>query len=102
MIHVVATICVETGKRDEFLEIFRGIVGDVRAENGCIEYGPAIDIDADLAAQPAVRLNAVVVIEKWESLDALKSHLVAPHMVAYKEKVKDLVRDVELRVFESA
>jgi quinol monooxygenase YgiN len=35
--------------------------------------------------------NVVTVIEKWESLDALRNHLVTPHMKAFFEKRKDMV-----------
>jgi quinol monooxygenase YgiN len=32
-----------------------------------------------------------VVIEKWESMDALKAHSVAPHMAAYGAKTKEFL-----------
>ena len=102
MIHVVATIQVQPGRREEFLAIFRTILSDVRAEQGCVEYGPAVDVDADLAAQPGIRPDVVTVLEKWESLEALRAHLAAPHMVQYKEKVRDLVENVVLHILEPA
>ncbi len=102
MIHVLATIKLHPGRRNDFLAEFRKIIADVRNEAGCIEYGPAIDLPTDLPAQDGVRPNVVVVIEKWESLDALKAHLVAPHMVAYRPKVKEFVVATELQVLESA
>jgi quinol monooxygenase YgiN len=37
-------------------------------------------------------------VEAWESLDALRNHLKAPHMLDYKEKVKDMVKSVSLKV----
>ncbi len=44
--------------------------------------------------------DEVVVIEKWESMEALHAHLQAPHMMAYKEMVKDMVASVSLRVLQ--
>jgi quinol monooxygenase YgiN len=44
----------------------------------------------------------VVVVEKWVSLAALEKHLAAPHMLKYREKVKQLVIDVQLQVLEPA
>ncbi|MDP3016444.1 MAG: antibiotic biosynthesis monooxygenase [Deltaproteobacteria bacterium] len=44
----------------------------------------------------------VTIIEKWESLEALRDHLVAPHMLAYKGKVKDIVEDLSLKVLQEA
>jgi quinol monooxygenase YgiN len=73
----------------------------VREERGCIEYFPAVDIDADLPPQ-SLDENVVTIIEKWESLEALRDHLKAPHMLAYQEKVKDIVEDRSLKVLEEA
>ena len=101
MINVLAAITVKEGQRGAFLEIFNANVPKVRQEAGCVEYFPAIDLDADLAAQ---RLDdrMVTVIEKWQSLEALRNHLASPHMLAYKERVRDLVEDVALKVLRQA
>ena len=80
MIHVIASIEIQSGERDAFLEAFHEIVAPVRAEQGCIEYGPAIDLATDIPAQSPVRSDVVTVVEKWESLEHLKAHLDAPHM----------------------
>jgi len=55
-----------------------------------------------MEVQGETRPNTVVVVEKWESLEALEAHLVAPHMVAYRAKVKDLVNSVAIQVLEPA
>ena len=102
MLHVVATITLHPGVRERFLEEFHAIVPEVRAEDGCMEYGAAVDVPTGLAAQPPLRSDAVVVVEKWRDLPALQAHLVAPHMAAYRERVKDLVTSVELQVLEPA
>ena len=102
MIYVIATIEVAAGKRNEFVEAFRANVPNVLAEEGCIEYEPTVDLETELAVQPDVRPNTVIIVEKWESLEALNSHLVAPHMIRYREKVKDLVAGVSLQVVQPA
>ena len=91
MIHVIAVITAKPGKRDEVLKHFRANVPAVRAEKGCIEYGAAIDADPALSVQTKYGRDTFVVIEKWESLDALKAHAVAPHMQAYGAKTKELL-----------
>ena len=63
----------------------------VRAEKGCIEYGPAIDAEGIGPFQTKVGSDTFFVIEKWADADALKAHAAAPHMAAYSAKVKDLV-----------
>jgi quinol monooxygenase YgiN len=102
MIHVIATIEVAAGKRAAFLAEFRRNVPLVRAEAGCVEYGPTVDVKAELPMSLPFRDNVVVVVEKWESLAALHAHLVAPHMQEYRGRVKDFVVRVELQLLEPA
>jgi quinol monooxygenase YgiN len=100
VIHVLATIEIQPGRRADFLTEFRRVVPLVRAESGCLEYGPAVDVETGISAQGPLRADTVTVIEKWEDLAALKAHLAAPHMAEYKERVKDLVLAVALQVVE--
>ena len=91
MIYVVATIELAEGKRNDFLKRVRQLVPEVRAEKGCVEYGPAIDVPTGLKAQIPLRENVVVMMEKWEDLKSLETHLTAPHMLKYREDVKGMV-----------
>ena len=91
MIHVLAIITAKPGMREEVLGHFRANMAAVHAEDGCIEYGPAIDAEGMGRIQTPVGPDAFVVIEKWESIDALKAHGAAPHMAAYAAKTKDLL-----------
>ena len=102
MIHVIATIDVHTGRREEFLAEFKKIVPTVKQEQGCIEYGPAVDVETNIAAQGGHRAETVTVIEKWEDLEALEAHLIAPHMLSYREIVKPMINHVELRILSPA
>lgn len=99
MIHVLASIRVRPGRITEFLEIFTANVSNVRAENGCIEYAPAVDAVTDISVQ-LIQPGVVTVIEKWDSVEALKAHLAAPHMITYKEAVKDMVEHVEVKILQ--
>ena len=100
MIHVIATISLAPGQQQAFLAEFNQIVPAVHAEDGCIEYGPAVDAQTDISSQHQIGDNCVMVIEKWTSVDALKAHAVAPHMLAYREKVKAMVLNTEVRVLD--
>ena len=102
MIHVIATIELVEGERDAFLKEFRAVVPKVRAEAGCLEYGPTVDTVSGIAAQAAPRPNVVTVVEKWNDLASLQAHLVAPHMQEYRPRVKHLVRSTTLQVLEPA
>jgi quinol monooxygenase YgiN len=100
MVHVIATVEVVGGKRDDFLAEFRRVVPLVRAEMGCLEYGPTVDLPTAIAAQVPPRDDVVVIVEKWESLAALQAHLQAPHMQEYRARVKGLVSRVRLQVLQ--
>ncbi len=97
MINLVAFITAENGRRDEVLARMRNIIGQVRAEDGCIEYRPTIDIAKASRIQAEAGNNTVIVIEKWRDREALRAHMNAPHMVKYSAQVKDLI--AERRVF---
>jgi quinol monooxygenase YgiN len=85
----------------QFLELFKSNIPTVLSETGAVEYRPTVDLDTGLPRQ-VLEADAVVLIEKWETLDALRNHLVTPHMLAYREKVKDLVIGTSLKVLQDA
>jgi quinol monooxygenase YgiN len=97
MINVIASIYIKEDRLPEFIEILKSNVSNVLGENGCVEYIPTVDVPTGLPAQELDN-NVVTIIEKWRSLEALQDHLSAPHMLVYKEKVKDLVDKVSLKV----
>ncbi|HCR30069.1 MAG TPA: antibiotic biosynthesis monooxygenase [Opitutae bacterium] len=101
MIHVIATLHVKEGYLPEFLKHFKANVPNVLAEDGCIEYIPTIDTETGLEAQQ-IDGNAAVIVEKWRDLPALKAHLEAPHMLAFREQVKDLLESASLKILENA
>ncbi len=102
MIHVLAVITAKPGMRDTILGHFRANVPAVRAEHGCIEYGAAIDAANAPALQTPWGPDTFIVIEKWESMDALKAHAAAPHMAAYGAKTKEFIASRVIHILESA
>ncbi len=91
MIHVIAVITARPGRREAILQAFRANVPAVRAEKGCIEYGAAVDADNALPFQTKWGPDTFLVIEKWDSMDALKAHAAAPHMAAYGARTKEMI-----------
>jgi quinol monooxygenase YgiN len=102
MIHVVAIITAKPGQRDTILAAIRANLPAVRAEKGCIEYGPAVDADGIGPFQTKAGADVIFVIEKWSDADALKAHAAAPHMAAYAAKVKDLIAGRVIHVLTPA
>lgn len=99
MITVLASVRIKEGKISEYLDVFKANIPHVKNEKGCIEYFPAVDIVSNHPAQELDE-NIVTIVEKWESLDALYKHLKTPHMLAYRENVKDIVEDVSIKILQ--
>ena len=101
MINVIASIHIKEGKLSEFIEIFKSNISAVLEEKGCIEYIPTVDVPTGLPPQK-LNDNVVTIIEKWETLEDLKTHLSAPHMLKYREKTKELVEKMSVKVLKEA
>jgi len=101
VINVIASIHIKENKKQEFIEIFKSNIQKVLNEKGCVEYVPTIDFPTNLPPQE-VNENVVTIIEKWSSFEDLEAHLIAPHMIAYKDRVKDLIEKVSLKILTAA
>ena len=101
MIHVIASITIKEGRLSEFLTVFKSNIPDVIEESGCLDYVPTIDVPSGLPGQTCNK-NVVTIIEKWNTLEDLKKHQSSPHMLAYREKVKDHVVNVSLKILREA
>ncbi|MHC4406449.1 MAG: putative quinol monooxygenase [Planctomycetota bacterium] len=102
MICVIARIEVAEGRRQDFLDEFHKVVPKVLQEPGCIEYAPMIDVPTSIGAQAPPRNHTVTVVEKWDSIEALEAHLVAPHMIDYRKAVRSIVLGASLEILEPA
>ena len=102
MICVIAKIEVAEGRRDDFLAAFGEVVPKVLEEEGCLEYGPMVHVPTSIPAQALPKDNVVTVVEKWESVEALEAHLMAPHMIEYRKSVKPLVVSTSLEILKPA
>ena len=101
MICVIATIKAKAGQRNALLACIKDNLSNVHAEIGCLEYQPMVDTESSLGAQQLDE-NIVTMVEKWETMSNLNAHAVAPHMLEYREKVKDIVESVSLKVLTVA
>jgi len=55
------------------------MIAATRAEEGCIEYE-----FSEVIGEP----GTMRIFERWESVEALKAHFVAPHMAVWQEAMK--------------
>lgn len=101
MIHVLAIITTLPGQRAAVLAAFHANMPAVLAEDGCIEYGPAIDVAGAGPIQTPMGPDTFVVIEKWASMEALAAHGKAPHMAAYAAKTKSMLANRVIHVLQT-
>jgi quinol monooxygenase YgiN len=102
MIRVVAIITAKPGRREALMELFRANMPAVHAEQGCVEYEPFVDAAGFGGFQAPIGPDAFVVLETWESADALKAHSASPHMAAYGKASKELIESRKIHIFERA
>jgi quinol monooxygenase YgiN len=102
MIHVIAIITAKPGMRAHILEAFHANMPAVHAEKGCIEYGPATDAEGIGPFQTKFGPDTFVVIEKWETPEALQAHAASPHMAAYGAKTRDMIASRIIHVLAPA
>ncbi|MFW2381475.1 MAG: putative quinol monooxygenase [Acidimicrobiales bacterium] len=57
------------------------MIAATRAEAGCIEYE-----FSEVIGEP----GSMRIFERWESVDALEAHFVAPHMAVWQEAMKSV------------
>jgi quinol monooxygenase YgiN len=102
MIHVIVITTAKPGMREAFLKETRANIATVLAVDGCIEYGPAVDADGFGDLQTKFGPDVFVVIEKWESAEALKAYDTGPLVAAYIAKTKDWVADRTIHILTPA
>ena len=72
------------------------VIASIKVKESCL------DAFLEVLAPQLLDSRTVTIIEKWQSIENLRAHFVAPHMLAYKSEVADLVESVSLKVLEDA
>jgi len=101
MIHVIATVELAEGKVNDYLRELNKVAPAVRAEEGCLEYGPTMDLATDIPVQEPVRENVVTIMERWSDVPALMNHLKTKHMADYRAATKTFVKGLKIRVLRA-
>lgn len=93
MLIVLATAKMGDGALEAGREAMTTMVEASRAEEGCIEYGYAVDV-----IDPSI----LRITEKWVDDAALVSHFQTPHMAAFQQALGGLdVSVIEVRKYET-
>jgi quinol monooxygenase YgiN len=76
MIYVVATTQVKPESRDAYLAGAKACIAETQKEAGCIYYDSHASVNDP---------NRFVVVERWESREALDAHSRSAHMKVWRE-----------------
>lgn len=101
-IHVIAVITARPGQRQALLDLFNKNVPTVKAEPGCIAYQATVDVEGAGPMQAEFGPDTFVVVEQWESMQALGAHAAAPHMKEYSKQSKNMVADSKIHILSPA
>jgi quinol monooxygenase YgiN len=82
MIVVIARVQTDAERRERLVEMGQALVLASRRDAGCLAY----DLYEDVA-----RENAFVVVEEWESREALDQHFATPHIAAFMGAIGNVV-----------
>ena len=77
------------------------VVPTVRAEDGCRMYTLLKDASTDWEKPMRFGERTMWMLEKWDSVDALKAHLETPHMKAFGPSVRPMRTASTFHVLES-
>ena len=86
--------------RAEYIAKTCAIVDTVRAEKGCCEYRLLGDAVTDWEKPQRFGDRTLWMLEKWESIGALKAHLETPHMKAFGPTVRPMRANGTFHVLE--
>jgi quinol monooxygenase YgiN len=101
MVHVIVTMRIKEGQMPAFLAVCAELRPQVIQEQGCIAYDYTRDTVSPRGGQQPVEADRITLIERWESMSALKAHLETPHMKMAGAKMNDMRSSIELRFTES-
>lgn len=89
MIYVIAELRVKPGTADKAIAAARASVAETVKENGCISY------DMHRSVTDLARL---VLVERWESREALARHMETPHFKAWRAAGPEFVAERKVEI----
>ncbi|WP_445428388.1 putative quinol monooxygenase [Alishewanella sp. HL-SH05] len=101
MINVIAEIEAKQGCKGKILTELMLIKPLVIEERGCLEYSITQHVKTDILGVTHAQDEVITILEKWESQDDLKSHLLTSHFLNYERSVKDWIFKVNIKILEA-
>jgi quinol monooxygenase YgiN len=101
MVHVIAINKARPGMRARVLQFLRANKPAVLAERGCVEYFVTVDARDAPGLQAPLGDDGFVVFERWADMDAFHAHANAPHVLTYRDNVRDLIAEKAVHVLNA-
>lgn len=93
MIILNAKITLKPGKREEIIPKMQNLIKATRAEPGCINYELYASTEDE---------NVLMMFEKWESREALDSHIQTEHFKAFGAEIEEyLAKEMEIDAYSA-
>lgn len=92
MIVVIAKLVAQPGARQELVSLAKDVIATTRNEQGCVSYTLLQDPYDD---------SKLCFVEEWQTLDDLRAHSRAPHLITWGKQSGPLVVSRDLKVYDS-
>lgn len=91
MIIVTARMNIKTGQKELFIKETEDLVRATRQEKGCLSY--------DLFSHTTDE-DVLLMLELWENMDSLNSHVKTEHFKKFKQSTKHLLeKEMEIKSY---
>lgn len=88
---VLAKIQPKEGCLDSILELSEELIYESLLEEGNIDYQLLKSNKEDI----------LTFVEKWESLEHLKKHMVSPHFLEFNAESEEFIKSNDIQILES-
>lgn len=89
MIYVIATLTTKPGALDQLRDAVKACRDETVKEAGCMAYDFHVDI---------FNPQRLVVVEKWETREALTAHSKTPHLARWREASGPLTLERKIEI----
>ena len=94
MLIVAAEVRVPDGAVERARDALGAMEAATRQEPGCLAYAFSVDV-----TDP----STLRIFERWESIDALRSHFATPHMATFGRAIADIrPTGMDVKVYDVA
>jgi|EndMetStandDraft_2_1072991.scaffolds.fasta_scaffold97048_1 quinol monooxygenase YgiN len=100
MIHVTAILTAKPGRVADLRAVFDYIVPLVNTEPGCIAYAMHVDAPTidNMNNRRMAGEDAIVLVEQWESPEALSAHGLHAHTAELRKRLSGIVESSNVYV----